>query len=147
MIPTSIRLIISGGKYERSCKFNTDQDVDGSRSESVLWYFCKHIEHDKKEGTPGEIINIYKDGIGVKTNDGEIVLKEIKPEFERIVKNILSSQAAENFFNEHYKSKYKNLKYHFTRDNVQDKISFNRFPKLYIDFFNILNNPRKIPYF
>ena len=50
------------------------------------------------------------------------LLKEIKPEFERMVKNILSSQAAENFFNEHYKSKYKNLKYQFNRDKVQDKI-------------------------
>ncbi len=33
-----------------------------------------------KEGTPGEIINIYKDGIGVKTNDGEVIITELKPE-------------------------------------------------------------------
>ena len=29
--------------------------------------------------TPGEIIEIYKDGIGVATKDGEIILTEIKP--------------------------------------------------------------------
>ncbi len=29
--------------------------------------------------TPGKIINIYKDGIGVCTSDGEIILTEIKP--------------------------------------------------------------------
>ena len=34
---------------------------------------------DSKNKTPGEIINIYKDGIGVSTSDGEIILTEIKP--------------------------------------------------------------------
>ena len=27
-----------------------------------------------KEGVPGEIINIYKDSIGIKTKDGEILI-------------------------------------------------------------------------
>ena len=30
------------------------------------------------KGTPGEIINIYKDGFGIATQDGEIIVKEIK---------------------------------------------------------------------
>ena len=33
-----------------------------------------------KEGITGEVINIYKDGIGIKTLDGEIVLEEVKLE-------------------------------------------------------------------
>lgn len=33
-----------------------------------------------KSGLPGEIIEVYKDGIGVATKDGEIILKVIKPE-------------------------------------------------------------------
>lgn len=32
-----------------------------------------------KNETPGKIINIYKDGIGVSTLDGELILTEIKP--------------------------------------------------------------------
>ena len=50
--------------------------------------------------------------------------KEIRPEFNRIIKKILSSKAAENFFNDHYKAKdkYKNLVYHFNDDTVQNKI-------------------------
>ena len=46
----------------------------------IVKFYKAAIGTSKKEGTPGEIINIYKDGIGVKTSDGEIVLKEIKPE-------------------------------------------------------------------
>ena len=34
---------------------------------------------DSKTTVPGEIINVYKDGIGVSTLDGEIVLTQIKP--------------------------------------------------------------------
>lgn len=33
----------------------------------------------QKKDTPGKIINIYKDGIGISTLDGEIILTEIKP--------------------------------------------------------------------
>ena len=33
-----------------------------------------------KKEVPGKIINIYKDGIGVQTLDGEVILKEIKVE-------------------------------------------------------------------
>ncbi len=33
-----------------------------------------------KKGTPGEIISIYKEGFGVGTQDGEIIITEIKPE-------------------------------------------------------------------
>ena len=32
------------------------------------------------EKQAGEIINIYKDGIGIKTNDGEYIVTKIKPE-------------------------------------------------------------------
>lgn len=32
------------------------------------------------KGTPGEIINIYKDGIGVRTKDGEYIITELKEE-------------------------------------------------------------------
>ena len=46
----------------------------------IVKFYRATIGNSKKEGTPGEIINLYKDGIGVKTSDGEIVLKEIKPE-------------------------------------------------------------------
>ncbi len=35
--------------------------------------------------TPGTITNIYKDGIGVKTKDGEIVLLEVKPEGKKMM--------------------------------------------------------------
>ena len=34
----------------------------------------------------GEIVNIYKDGIGVKVKDGEIILKEIQLEGKKKMK-------------------------------------------------------------
>ena len=42
--------------------------------------YKSRIGDSKKAGNPGEIINVYKNGIGVKTLDGEIILEEIKPE-------------------------------------------------------------------
>ena len=50
------------------------------------------------------------------------LLKDIRPEFNRIIKNILSSNAAEKFFNDHYKVKYQKLNYHLNREKVQEKI-------------------------
>ena len=40
---------------------------------------------DNKNKVPGEIIKIYNDGIGVSTNDGEIILKTIKPFGKKIM--------------------------------------------------------------
>lgn len=44
------------------------------------------IGNSKKEGCVGEIINIYKDSIGVKTLDGEILLTDIQIEGKRRLK-------------------------------------------------------------
>ena len=38
------------------------------------------VGDSKSSGTPGEIIKTYKDGIGIKTGDGEIIIKELKVE-------------------------------------------------------------------
>ena len=35
---------------------------------------------ESNKGVPGEIINIYKDGIGVRTIDGEIIITDIQEE-------------------------------------------------------------------
>lgn len=43
------------------------------------------ISVSNKDGLPGEIINIYKDSIGVKTIDGEILLTEIQFEGKKRV--------------------------------------------------------------
>ena len=55
---------------------------------------------DKKidDGKNGEIINIYKDGIGIKTSDGEIVVTEIKPFGKRrmLVRDYLNGVQKEN---------------------------------------------------
>ena len=40
--------------------------------------YSSSIGDSKKEGSNGEIINRYKDSIGVKTNDGEILIKELQ---------------------------------------------------------------------
>lgn len=44
-----------------------------------LKVYSSRIGTSKNSATAGEIINIYKDGIGVSTGDGEIILTEIKP--------------------------------------------------------------------
>lgn len=41
--------------------------------------YNSRIGNSKKNAVCGKIINIYKDGIGVSTIDGEIILTEIKP--------------------------------------------------------------------
>ena len=38
------------------------------------------IGESKRQGIPGEIINIYSDSIGIKTLDGEILITELQPE-------------------------------------------------------------------
>lgn len=50
--------------------------LDGKR----VKIFSSKIGNSNKEGQFGEIINVYKDGIGIKTNDGEIILLEIQIE-------------------------------------------------------------------
>ena len=51
-----------------------------------------------KDGKPGEIINIYKDSIGVKTIDGEILLTEIQFEGKKrvLVKDYLNGLQDKN---------------------------------------------------
>ena len=46
----------------------------------IIKFYSSEIGNSNKNGNPGEIINIYKDSIGVKTTDGEVLIKEIKPE-------------------------------------------------------------------
>lgn len=46
----------------------------------VFKVYSSKISNSKVTGSVGEITNIYSDGIGVKTNDGEIILTEIKEE-------------------------------------------------------------------
>ena len=46
----------------------------------IFKFYNSRVGESKKSGECGEIINIYKDGIGVKTEDGEIILTDIKPE-------------------------------------------------------------------
>ena len=58
-------------------------DIPGAYSfldEKRVKIYKSYIGTSNKEGVPGEIINIYSDGIGVKTSDGEIVLTEIQIE-------------------------------------------------------------------
>ncbi len=40
--------------------------------------YSSRIGNSSKEGKIGEIINIYEDGIGVKTNDGEVIITELQ---------------------------------------------------------------------
>lgn len=44
-----------------------------------LKVYNSRIGNTNKKEIPGKIISIYKDGIGVATKDGEIILTEIKP--------------------------------------------------------------------
>lgn len=46
----------------------------------VFKVYSSKISNSKVTGSVGEITNIYSDGIGVKTNDGEIIITEIKEE-------------------------------------------------------------------
>lgn len=52
---------------------------------------------DSKKGIPGEIINIYKDGIGVRTLDGEYVITELKEEGKKrlLAKDYLNGKKKE----------------------------------------------------
>ena len=46
----------------------------------VFKVYSSRISDKNPSGVNGEITNIYSDGIGVKTNDGEIIITEIKEE-------------------------------------------------------------------
>ena len=56
--------------------------LDGKR----LKVWLSRIGDSNKDGNIGEIINIYKDGIGIRVLDGEIVLTEIQPESKKKMK-------------------------------------------------------------
>ena len=40
--------------------------------------YNSRIGSSNKSGTIGEIINIYNDGMGIKTKDGEIIITELQ---------------------------------------------------------------------
>ena len=70
------------------------------------------------------------------------LLKDFRPEFDRIIKCILSSKAAENFFNDHYNVNNGNLNYHFNRKKVQEKILEGiTFAPLFNKVDNAITNP------
>ena len=50
--------------------------LDGKR----IKFYKSELGTSNKEGQIGEIINVYNDGIGVKTGDGEVIIKELQPE-------------------------------------------------------------------
>lgn len=56
--------------------------LDGKR----LKVWASRIGESNKSGEIGQIINIYKDGIGIKVLDGEIIFTEIQPESKKRMK-------------------------------------------------------------
>ncbi|MBR4830350.1 MAG: methionyl-tRNA formyltransferase [Bacilli bacterium] len=46
----------------------------------VFKIYASRISDNKPNGEIGEIVNVYLDGLGVKTSDGEIIITEIKEE-------------------------------------------------------------------
>lgn len=56
--------------------------LDGKR----LKVWESKIGNSNKSGKCGVIINIYKDGIGIKTKDGEVILTSIQPEGKKCMK-------------------------------------------------------------
>ena len=81
----------------------------------------KIIKIIKKEFDHNIESKLFENVFPNEDNINELLI-DIRPEFNRIIKNILSSQAAKNFFDNHYKVKYKNLNYHFNKEKVQEKI-------------------------
>lgn len=68
--------------------------------------------------------------------------EEIRPIINKIIKKILSSNAANKFFEEIYKKKYNNLIYHFKDENVQDEILKRiSFYPLFKEKVNAFTNP------
>lgn len=59
---------------------------------------CKSKIGNTNKGKPGEIINIYKDGIGISCSDGEIIITKIKPSGKRemLVSDYLNGKNKEN---------------------------------------------------
>jgi len=64
----------------------------------MKFYWADKTTNDTSMHTPGEIIKVYTDGIGVATGDYEIILKEIKPEGKKkmFVKDYLNGVDKEN---------------------------------------------------
>ena len=67
--------------------------------------------------------------------------QNLKPLMEKIIRRILNSKSAKDFFDNHYRKKYKDLVYQFNREDVQNEIFkriyfapiFNRSDKAYTD--------------
>ena len=51
----------------------------------ILKVYEAYITDNYVEGFDGQITNIYKDGIGVKVSNGEIVLKTVRPEGKNVM--------------------------------------------------------------
>lgn len=61
-------------------------------SDNIIKVYNSRIGESNKDGKIGEIINIYKDGIGIKCKDKEIILTVIKPSGKKkmLVKDYLN---------------------------------------------------------
>lgn len=60
----------------------------------ILKIYASVIKENNTSNTPGQIINLYEDGIGVKTIDGELIIKELQLEGKK-------KQTAKEFINGH----------------------------------------------
>ena len=96
-----------------------------------------------------ELLNIEKElfkNILPKPEYSEKYYEKIKPIFNRLIKEILSSKAAINFFNNTYKKEYDNsnrkIEYHFNNEKVQNEI-LNRisFYPIFTETVNAFTNP------
>ena len=71
----------------------------------------KIIKIIKKEFDHNIESKLFENAFPNEDNINELLI-DIRPEFNRIIKNILSSQAAKNIFDNHYKVQYNDLNYH-----------------------------------
>ena len=62
------------------------------------------------------------ENIILKSNNSLEFYQNIKSSLDIIIRRILCSKSAKNFFRDHYGKKYNNIKYHFDRIEVQNEI-------------------------
>jgi hypothetical protein len=74
-----------------------------------------------------------------------IFYQNIYSDFELVIRKILSSEAAEAFFNDHYKIKYQEIEYLFKIKEVQDEILDNIiFAPLFSGFYDGITEPANL---
>ena len=79
LLVCAIILVVWGVSTNFNGRDNNENDVKEEYTKIVKIYRAR-MGKNLSKALPSQVVNVYKDGFAIKTNDGEIIIEELKVE-------------------------------------------------------------------